>query len=51
MHDNAPEWLSIAQEKMESLRYGVVQIVTDQTNWRNSNPTERSTGRPETVPS
>jgi hypothetical protein len=27
MHHNSPEWLSIVQEKVESLRYGVVQIV------------------------
>jgi hypothetical protein len=27
MHDNSPEWLSIVREKVESLRYGVVQIV------------------------
>ena len=27
MHDDSPEWLSIVREKVESLRYGVVQIV------------------------
>ncbi len=27
MHDESPEWLSIVREKVETLRYGVVQIV------------------------
>ncbi|MBI2513474.1 MAG: YezD family protein [Opitutae bacterium] len=25
--DNAPDWLRLVQEKVESLRYGVVQLV------------------------
>jgi hypothetical protein len=27
MHDNSSEWLSLVREKVESLRFGVVQIV------------------------
>ena len=27
MNQNLPEWLSIVREKVETLRYGVVQIV------------------------
>jgi len=27
MRDNLPDWLSLVREKVETLRYGVVQIV------------------------
>ena len=27
MNQNSPDWLSIVREKVETLRYGVVQIV------------------------
>ena len=42
MHHNSPEWLSIVQEKVESLRYGVVQIVIHDSKVTQIERTERT---------
>lgn len=39
-HDN-PEWLSLVREKVESLRYGVVQIVVHDSRITQIERTER----------
>jgi hypothetical protein len=42
MHDNLPEWLSIVREKVETLRYGVVQIVIHDSKVTQIERTERT---------
>jgi hypothetical protein len=42
MDENLPGWLSIVQEKVESLRYGVVQIVIHDSKVTQIERTERT---------
>ena len=42
MHDESPEWLSIVREKVESLRYGLVQIVVHDAKVTQIERTERT---------
>jgi hypothetical protein len=42
MQDNSPEWLSIVREKVETLRYGVVQIVVHDSKVTQIERTERT---------
>ena len=42
MHENSPDWLSIVREKVETLRYGVVQIVIHDSRVTQIERTERT---------
>jgi hypothetical protein len=42
MHDNSPDWLLIVREKVETLRYGVVQIVIHDSKVTQIDRTERT---------
>jgi hypothetical protein len=42
MNNSAPEWLSIVREKVETLRYGVVQIVIHDSKVTQIERTERT---------
>jgi hypothetical protein len=42
MHNDSPEWLSIVREKVESLRFGVVQIVIHDSKVTQIERTERT---------
>jgi hypothetical protein len=42
MHADLPEWLSIVREKVETLRYGVVQIVIHDSKVTQIERTERT---------
>ena len=42
MHNNSPDWLSIVREKVETLRYGVVQIVIHDSKVTQIERTERT---------
>jgi hypothetical protein len=41
MNDNNPQWLSLVREKVETLRYGVVQIVVHDSKVIQIERTER----------
>ena len=41
MHSELPEWLSIVREKVETLRYGIVQIVIHDSKVTQIERTER----------
>jgi hypothetical protein len=42
MNDNNPQWLSLVREKVETLRYGVVQIVVHDSRVTQIERTERT---------
>jgi hypothetical protein len=42
MHTDLPEWLSVVREKVESLRYGMVQIVIHDSKVTQIERTERT---------
>jgi hypothetical protein len=42
MHDNSPDWLLIVREQVETLRYGVVQIVIHDSKVTQIDRTERT---------
>ena len=42
MHDESPEWLSIVREKVETLRFGVVQIIIHDSKVTQIERTERT---------
>ena len=42
MHDHLPDWLSLVREKVETLRYGVVQIVIHDSKVTQIERTERT---------
>ena len=41
MHNNHPEWLSVVREKVETLRFGVVQVVVHDSKIIQIERTER----------
>jgi hypothetical protein len=41
MHNNQPEWLSVVREKVETLRFGVVQVVVHDSKIIQIERTER----------
>ena len=42
MNQNSPDWLSIVREKVETLRYGVVQIVVHNSRVTQIERTEKT---------
>jgi hypothetical protein len=42
MNENSPEWLSLVREKVETLRYGVVQIVVHDSKVTQIERTEKT---------
>ena len=42
MNENSPEWLSLVREKVETLRYGVVQIVVHNSRVTQIERTEKT---------
>ena len=42
MNENSPEWLSLVREKVETLRYGVVQIVVHDSRVTQIERTEKT---------
>ena len=42
MNNNNPQWLSLVREKVETLRYGVVQIVVHDSRVTQIERTERT---------
>lgn len=42
MNDNNPQWLSLVREKVETLRYGIVQIVVHNSRVTQIERTERT---------
>jgi hypothetical protein len=42
MNQNSPDWLSIVREKVETLRYGVVQIVVHDSRVTQIERTEKT---------
>ena len=41
MHDKHPEWLSVVREKVETLRFGVVQVIVHDSKIIQIERTER----------